>query len=113
MSAVPTWYDLLDVEPTASTDEIRAAWKAAVADLEEPLPPPDADCYACACTPPAGLRELLGIADLDDLDDRLAETALLIRLRRALSEVEGYAAALDVVADEAAQILAYRLGAPA
>jgi len=30
----PTWYDLLDVEPTASTDEIRAAWKAAVADLD-------------------------------------------------------------------------------
>ena len=30
----PTWYDLLDVEPTASTQEIRAAWKAAVADLD-------------------------------------------------------------------------------
>ena len=30
----PTWYDLLDVEPTASTDEIRAAWRAAIAELE-------------------------------------------------------------------------------
>jgi Mce-associated membrane protein len=27
-------YDVLDVEPTASTDEIRAAWRAAVADLD-------------------------------------------------------------------------------
>jgi Mce-associated membrane protein len=34
MSSTPTWYDLLDVEPTASTAEIRAAWKAAVADLD-------------------------------------------------------------------------------
>jgi len=34
VSTSPTWYDLLDVEPTASTDEIRAAWKAAVADLD-------------------------------------------------------------------------------
>lgn len=30
----PTWYDLLDVEPAASTDEIRTAWKHAVADLD-------------------------------------------------------------------------------
>ncbi|MFT4288220.1 J domain-containing protein [Nocardioides sp.] len=30
----PTWYDLLGVEPTASTEEIRAAWKAAIADLD-------------------------------------------------------------------------------
>ncbi|MBB3087685.1 J domain-containing protein [Nocardioides albus] len=30
----PTWYDLLDVEPDASTAEIRAAWKAAIADLD-------------------------------------------------------------------------------
>lgn len=27
-------YDLLDVDPTASADEIRAAWKAAIADLD-------------------------------------------------------------------------------
>ncbi|MEI7055824.1 DnaJ domain-containing protein [Nocardioides sp. CCNWLW239] len=30
----PTWYDLLDVEPDASTDDIRAAWKSAIADLD-------------------------------------------------------------------------------
>jgi Mce-associated membrane protein len=30
----PTWYDLLGVEPDASPDEIRAAWKAAIADLD-------------------------------------------------------------------------------
>ena len=30
----PTWYDLLGVEPDASADEIRAAWKAAIADLD-------------------------------------------------------------------------------
>jgi len=30
----PDWYDLLDVPRDASPDEIRAAWKAAVADLD-------------------------------------------------------------------------------
>jgi Mce-associated membrane protein len=30
----PTWYDLLDVDPAASTAEIRAAWKSAIADLD-------------------------------------------------------------------------------
>lgn len=34
MSDAPTWYDLLDVSREASTDEIRAAWKAEIADLE-------------------------------------------------------------------------------
>jgi Mce-associated membrane protein len=29
-----TWYDVLGVEPTATTDEIRTAWRAAVADLD-------------------------------------------------------------------------------
>lgn len=29
----PHWYDVLDVEPTASTEEIRDAWRAAIADL--------------------------------------------------------------------------------
>jgi Mce-associated membrane protein len=28
------WYDVLDVEPTATADEIRTAWRAAVADLD-------------------------------------------------------------------------------
>lgn len=30
----PTWYDVLGVERTASADEVRAAWRAAIADLE-------------------------------------------------------------------------------
>lgn len=30
----PSWYDLLGVEPTASADEVRAAWKNAIADLD-------------------------------------------------------------------------------
>ena len=31
---IPSWYDVLDVEPGATTDEIRAAWKSSVADLD-------------------------------------------------------------------------------
>ena len=34
MSTTPTWYDLLGVGPDASADEIRAAWRAAIADLD-------------------------------------------------------------------------------
>lgn len=30
----PHWYDLLDVDTDASTDEIRTAWKTAIADLD-------------------------------------------------------------------------------
>ncbi|PVG81240.1 hypothetical protein DDE18_19025 [Nocardioides gansuensis] len=30
----PSWYDVLDVDRDASADEIRAAWRAAIADLE-------------------------------------------------------------------------------
>lgn len=35
MSATPgpNWYDVLDVDATATTDEIRDAWRAAIADL--------------------------------------------------------------------------------
>ena len=29
----PSWYDVLDLDPDASQDEIRAAWKAGIADL--------------------------------------------------------------------------------
>lgn len=30
----PSWYDVLDIEPTASADEIRAAWRTGIAELE-------------------------------------------------------------------------------
>ncbi len=30
----PTWYDVLGVDRTAPTDDIRAAWQAAVAGLD-------------------------------------------------------------------------------
>ena len=33
MSAGASWYDVLDVDPSASTAEIRDAWRAAIADL--------------------------------------------------------------------------------
>lgn len=34
MSSTPSWYDVLDVAPDAPADEIRAAWRAAIADLD-------------------------------------------------------------------------------
>lgn len=34
MTGAPTWYDLLDVSRDASAEEVRAAWKAQIADLE-------------------------------------------------------------------------------
>jgi hypothetical protein len=79
---------------------------ASVADLEEPRPP-DATSYGDPCVPPPGLRDLLGIARLDD---RLGETTLLLRLRRALDDLAEYAGTLDAVTDEAADILAFRIG---
>ena len=30
----PSWYDLLGVDPAASADKVRAAWRAAIADLD-------------------------------------------------------------------------------
>jgi len=30
----PTWYDLLAIDPAASSEEIRAAWKSAITDLD-------------------------------------------------------------------------------
>jgi Mce-associated membrane protein len=32
--ATPSWYDVLGVAPDASADEVRAAWRAAIADLD-------------------------------------------------------------------------------
>ena len=34
MSDAPTWYDVLDVPRDAATDDVRAAWKDRIADLE-------------------------------------------------------------------------------
>ncbi len=34
MTTSPSWYDLLDVAPTASDEEVRSAWRLAIADLE-------------------------------------------------------------------------------
>ena len=34
MSDAPTWYDVLDVPRDASAEEVRAAWKSQIADLE-------------------------------------------------------------------------------
>ena len=79
---------------------------ASVADLEEPRPS-RLISYASPGAPPAGLRDLLGIARLDQ---RLGETTLLMRLRAALAELDRYAENLDAVTDEAAGILAFRLG---
>lgn len=32
--STPTWYDVLDVPPDASTEEVRSAWRAGIADLD-------------------------------------------------------------------------------
>lgn len=34
MTGAPTWYDLLGIVPDASSEEVRTAWKAQIADLE-------------------------------------------------------------------------------
>jgi hypothetical protein len=83
---------------------------ASVSDLEDLLVPPNAASYGSPCTPPAGLRDLLGIARLDELEERLGETTLLMQLRRALNELAVYMETLEAVTDEAANMLAFRLG---
>lgn len=80
---------------------------ASVADLEDLLLPPNSASYGSPCSPPPGLRDLVGIARPDD---RLGETALLMRLRQALDELTVYQETLQAVTDEAANILAFRLG---
>jgi hypothetical protein len=83
---------------------------ASIADLEDLLGPPNGATYGSPCSPPPGLRELLGIARLEELDERLGETTLLMRLRQALDDLAMYTETLEAVTDEAANILAYRLG---
>jgi hypothetical protein len=83
---------------------------ASVAELEDLLVPPNAATYGTPCTPPPGLRELLGIARLEELDERLGETTLLMQLRRALQELANYHETLEAVTAEAANMLAFRVG---
>ena len=59
--------------------------------------------------PPDGLRDLLGIARSED---RLVETALLLQLREAAAQLEAYGDALRSLTDEAAHVIAARLGSP-
>jgi hypothetical protein len=59
--------------------------------------------------PPEGLRDLLGIARYED---RLAETALLPQLREAAGQLSAYGDALRNLTDEAAHVIAVRLGTP-
>jgi len=83
---------------------------ASVADLEDLLVPPNAASYGSPCSPPPGLRELLGIPRCEDTAERIVETALLMQLRQALDELAAYRQTLEAVTDEAANMLAYRLG---
>jgi len=57
--------------------------------------------------PPEGLRDLLGIARYED---RLIETALLPQLREAACQLDAYGDALRNLTDEAAHVIAVRLG---
>jgi len=59
--------------------------------------------------PPEGLRDLLGIARYED---RLVETALLPQLREAAGQLDAYGDALRNLTDEAAHVIAVRLGTP-
>ena len=59
--------------------------------------------------PPEGLRDLLGIARYED---RLVETALLPQLREAACQLDAYGDALRNMTDEAAHVIAVRLGTP-
>lgn len=76
---------------------------AAVADLDELCDQHVGNPAECA--PPNGLRGLLGIPCSGD---RLAETALLPHLRRALAELDSYKRSLRDQADEAGHVLATR-----
>ena len=79
---------------------------ASIADLDE-LGAHELIGQTSTCAPPAGLRDLLGIARLDD---RLGETTLLMQLRSALTDLDHYAGSLDAVADEASGVLAFWVG---
>lgn len=79
MSVSANLYDLLNVEETASTDEIRAAWKSAIADLD----PTERRFRA--------FSDAAGVL-LDD-DKRAAYDAALAEARAAEASAEAAAAA--------------------
>ncbi|WP_141015369.1 hypothetical protein [Nocardioides sambongensis] len=82
----PNLYDLLDVDESASTDEVRAAWKVAVADLD----PTDRRFRA--------YNDAAGV--LLDADRRATYDAELAR-ERALEDDEAEPDAVPPVAEEA------------
>lgn len=77
---------------------------AAVADLDE-LHPEHPGLKACS--PPDGLRLLLGIAGTHS-EQRLHETSLLPRLRQAIDDLDTYKLSLRSQADDAGHVLATR-----
>lgn len=101
MSDAPTWYDLLDVSREASTDEIRAAWKAQIADLEPGdrrfdalnraakvlLDPPAREAYDAGLAEPAPVEPALA-------HPSLVEEGALAPVSKPRSERPGLAARL-------------------
>lgn len=111
MSDLPTWYDLLDVPRDASTDDVRAAWKSQIADLEpgerrfdalnraaKVLLDPAARAAYDAEHPVEAPEPTEPAATVDPADDRTSATpvveggpraGLAARLRRRSSESRG------------------------
>jgi Mce-associated membrane protein len=87
----PTWYDLLGVAPDASPDDIRAAWKAAIADLD----PTDRrfrtlNEAAEVLLDPARRSEYdAGLVENDDVGTQAGETTAQPEARSATHEEQG------------------------
>jgi hypothetical protein len=82
---------------------------ASVADLDEPIAPPNTFTAGTGCAPPEHLRELIGVVVAGDL--RLHETSLLMTLRDAQAKLADYTRTLRELSDEAARVIASRVGA--
>ncbi len=80
---------------------------ASVADLGELEGPRDALGYGFTFSPPAGLRDLVG---LTTSEIRLHESGMLTQLRSALIELDLYIECLRAVSGEAATMIAARVG---
>ena len=103
MTDAPTWYDVLDVPRDASSEEVRAAWKDRIADLEPGdrrfdtlnraakvlLDPPARSTYDDALAPvedrsPVAPRSLVEEGGLTPVTGpRSARPGLVRRLRRS------------------------------